>query len=62
MFINAIAQYIIVILQRLWNTEQDDTFERSYTKVSYLFTALTSHSLLMYPYVYKFINSLVNCK
>ena len=49
------------ILQSLWRTAQDDTFERSYTKVHHLFLALTAGSLLMYPYVYKYI-IMVSCK
>ena len=34
---------------------QDDTFGRSYTKVPFLSIALTAGSLLMYPYVYKYM-------
>ena len=54
-FVHAIAQYNIMILQRPWHTVQDDTFEWSYSKVPYLFITLTAVSLLMYPYVYKYM-------
>ena len=30
------AKYIFMILQQLWRTVQEDTFERSYTKVPFL--------------------------
>ena len=50
-----IAQYIFMIVQRLWRTVQDDTFERSYTKVPFLFIAHTAGSLFIYPYVYKYM-------
>ena len=50
-----------MILQRLGRAVQDDTFERRYTKVPFLFIALTADSLLMYPYVYKYM-ILVSCK
>ena len=44
-----------MILKRLWCTVQDSTFERTNIKVPFLFIALTAGSLLMYPYVYKYI-------
>ena len=44
-----------MILQCLWRTVQDDTFERSYTKVPFLFIGLTAGSLLMHPYVYNYM-------
>ena len=44
-----------MILQRLWRTIQDDIVERSYTKVPFIFIALTAGSLLMFPYVYKYM-------
>ena len=50
-----LQKYIYIILQRLWRTVQDDTFERSYTKVPFLFRAPTAGSLLVYPYVYKYM-------
>ena len=43
-----------MILQQLWRTVQDDSFEWSYTKVSFLFIALTAGSSLINPYVYKY--------
>ena len=51
-----------MIIQRLWRTVQDDTFERSYTKVvPFLFIALTAGSLFIYPYVYEYM-IFVSCK
>ena len=50
-----------MILQQLWRTVQDDTFERSYTKVPFLFIAHTAGSLLINPYVYEYM-ILVNLK
>ena len=61
MYVNAIAQYIFMIFQRLWRTVLDDTFERSYTKVSFLFIAHTACSSSIYRYVYKYM-ILVSCK
>ena len=43
-----------MIPQRLWSTVQYDTSEPSFTKEPFLFVALTSGSLLMYPYVYEY--------
>ena len=41
---------------------QDDTFERSYTKVLILFIVLTAgFFLFIYPYIYKYM-ILVSCK
>ena len=50
-----------MMFQRLWRTVQDDTFERSYTKVPFLFIVLKAGSLFIYPYVYKYM-LLVGCK
>ena len=50
-----------MMLQRLWRAVNDDGFERSYTKVPFLFIVLTAGSLIIYPYVYKYM-ILVSCK
>ena len=51
-------QYTFLGYSNVWRTVQDDTFERSYTKVPFIFIALTAGSLLIYPYVYKYMISI----